>query len=290
MRFAILLSLIIIPLSQHALSVDLEPLHPNSDSMVVTDEMIAAHGYKGTAEVLVARFSKITRPVEIKSADEFVVNYSGQDSELQIWFEGKNLKDFLEKGVFNAHQNPLTRSQNYLFRRVAFEVGALRTYLFRQQAPDFFKIQENRKALFPRYGVVAYKGSDFPRIGSMELSDEYGEFALILKNNVKRRATWTQGDSIQGASGPYPMDRGKVNVRYNSVYLEAQIWGPVDLEDIEAVLVPRTVTREQLEFISARGLNAYFYDLHHKVLALRSDVAIRGKIREIPVSCEKLFQ
>lgn len=94
-------------------------------------------------------------------------------------------------------------------------------------------------------------------IGDIETADAYGPVAVKLKPSVRERTTATVGDSLNGLTQPYGVDQmpdltddqllaniyGGVNVQNYLPrgaiwdYMEAQIHGGVDLDDIDSVTV-----------------------------------------------------
>lgn len=94
-------------------------------------------------------------------------------------------------------------------------------------------------------------------VGDIETADAYGPVAVQLKPSVRERTTVTVGDSLNGLTQPYGVDQmpdltddqllaniyGGVNVQNYLPrgaiwdYMEAQIHGGVDLDDIDSVTV-----------------------------------------------------
>jgi hypothetical protein len=75
---------------------------------------------------------------------------------------------------------------------------------------------------------------------------DYGDVIAVLKNEVKKRSTWTQGDSlnlkyyfkknINEFVHTFYDNTANNLVRFGNYY-ETQIWGPVTLNDVDHLLV-----------------------------------------------------
>jgi hypothetical protein len=108
------------------------------------------------------------------------------------------------------------------------------------------------RELLPKYAVLRAAA-----LGERPLPTRYGAAALVLKPETAGRATWTYADSLdfsrraglfelEGEANSvlprtfaYKRRRGDKNACGN--YCEAQIWGPVTLDDVSAVVVPEGV-------------------------------------------------
>jgi hypothetical protein len=102
------------------------------------------------------------------------------------------------------------------------------------------------RELLPKYALLRAKA-----LGEQPLPTRYGSVALVLKPEVAERATWTYADSLdfsrraglyelEGESNgvlprtfSYKRRRGDANACVN--YCEAQIWGPVTMDDVASV-------------------------------------------------------
>jgi hypothetical protein len=102
-------------------------------------------------------------------------------------------------------------------------------------------VREKISQLLPIYGYVETPSA--PKV-TTNATDGYGVITAVLKPAVKRRATWTPHDSLFYNSPaltfdqPYTRGLKRAQGRRPRDYLEAQIWGGVEITDIEKLLVP----------------------------------------------------
>jgi len=119
------------------------------------------------------------------------------------------------------------------------------------------------RELLPKYAVLRAKA-----LGEQPLPTRYGGVALVLRPEVAARATWTYADSLDFSrrAGLYELEgeansvlprtftykrrRGDANACVN--YCEAQIWGPVTMDDVAEVRGATTAARA----LDAPGLRA----------------------------------
>ena len=82
----------------------------------------------------------------------------------------------------------------------------------------------------------------FPQMGLTMIHGGYGDVFAKLKDEVKKRSTWTSGDSLGQADTPesihtfFLKTSNVISVPDHS-YFEAQIWGELCLEDVDYMLV-----------------------------------------------------
>lgn len=142
---------------------------------------------------------------------------------------------------------------------------------------DMFEVERSR----PIYGYVKTRS-----VGDTYNSQgQYGEIAVVLKPEVNSRTTVTYGDSLTPGDAPAPMPFNQVadgdTVRLAMAatalahgrpsYVEAQIHGPVTLDDIAYVEVPPVISvwddrKREYKIHYAKTIQAKYPQLEFRVL------------------------
>lgn len=107
------------------------------------------------------------------------------------------------------------------------------------------------RELLPKY---AFLDAPDRGLGRFLLPTRYGEVAVVFKKEVSQRATWTYADTLDHSRRAGRYDRGgdanpalahtfsyrrKPGDRQRCVnYCEAQIWGELNLGDVEYLMIP----------------------------------------------------
>lgn len=249
----------------------------------ISDELLEKYGVNEIAEELVERLrqnSRNHRPQE-ERVPEILSN-----SDLQIWLEEKNIASVVKtQKVLNVHQANTIRSEKYLKGRFARENMMLGAMLY--TGPERLDAASKIAALFPKYAIL-----DIPSdidIGRQNIGGtNYGDFAFVLKDAVKRRTTWAEDDSYDGFVRVKPLEDTFLRRKGERPYLEAQIWGEVGLKDIDYVLVPEDVKPETLEALKTLNIPVWSW----------KEIKVSGRIRNSKNrllfspsgECSKLFR
>lgn len=189
-----------------------------------------------------------------------------KDSDLMMFFREENFTSISEKGFLNYHQVGFTRGDSTLGNRALHEDYILRLSIeakgydsfIREKLMDLYnKGQMDKKPIVLRearlkspynrirakYSYMVIRDLEMD-IGDIVFRNQYGNYAALLKEEVKFRSTWTPTDSL--AASPkdiFTFQDERVDIKaYSSqdikYYFEAQIWGDVALKDVQAWLVP----------------------------------------------------
>lgn len=123
-------------------------------------------------------------------------------------------------------------------------------------------------AVRPKYAYLLF---DRPRVkmGETKITDQYGNIFFKFKDAVKKRATYTPGDSLTLNQGEYVKTFYKQEKHYQTLnedrYWEAQIWGELTLADVDYVLVNcpsfRGLEKTQISALKVSGLKVYQCDV-----------------------------
>lgn len=110
--------------------------------------------------------------------------------------------------------------------------------------------------ILPKYGIVEFHDfANDPYVqefwelkSSREVSGQYGEIAVYLKDHVKRRTTVFPSDTGNGFHGRVEDLGQSLNQKevliiggqaYWGEFFEAEFWGPLTLNDIEKIVIPK---------------------------------------------------
>jgi hypothetical protein len=116
------------------------------------------------------------------------------------------------------------------------------------------------EAIFPKYAYLELT-SDVKFENSKAYS-AYGDVFAVLKSEVKRRTTWTIDDSVEARdrhlfTGQTLFgDQLPAANREKARYLEAQVWGELDLRDVSYFLVKKGST-QNLKELKKAGIPIY---------------------------------
>lgn len=135
------------------------------------------------------------------------------------------------------------------------------------------------KLLLPKYAYLIAHGDSVA-------NHSYGGAFFILKDSVKKRATWTTADSLalrrvtaeqafaDGTLNTFSHSNGDVNRRSltpgrggHPHYMEVQIWGPLNANDIGELVLPSTIVVEDF-------LKPYFQRILAKVMAAKIPISL----------------
>jgi hypothetical protein len=166
------------------------------------------------------------------------------DSELIMMVPSRVLSSIAARGFHNQHETASTGGCACTENRFNTEQEMIMTEL---------PYSDKGRELLPKYSSFNVKRSDF---GTFGLPTQYGDAAIIFKPEVKARSTWTFADSLNDMTGhsetgqpgftngnltrtdQYKRDKNDKNTCGNGYsYCEAQIWGGLDMTDVDSLLV-----------------------------------------------------
>ena len=188
-----------------------------------------------------------------------------KDVEILSLVPAANVKSLLKNGQLNLHQTKHTRGAFQLSRRAELEDLMLGIVLEdKYNASPTSPIHNLR----PKYGLVNFLKPCGVKINPQQHLLDYGDILVVYRDEVKRRATYTYSDSLSGyfvtVDGPSkprmlcdltaPVDKSRV-----LTYVEAQVWGAIDLADIAEFRIPEQ-RNDLLRVLKPAGLPIYSYD------------------------------
>lgn len=192
------------------------------------------------------------------------------DAEIVLFFHAQNFERILKSGFLNMHQTGITSGDSTPSHRGQIEELLLglqieaegyghfaRAALAQELAksdPSFDigkrkKFFRNQSKLSPfnrfrpKSAYLIVPNLDI-NVGDVVFKNHYGEIGALFKGSIKKRSTWTPTDSlIAHPSQFYLFTDSKVKSKARSTiwaryYFEAQIWGDLSLEDVEAWAIP----------------------------------------------------
>ncbi len=192
------------------------------------------------------------------------------DLELICIFPEQYLDSLIQKGQLNVHQ-------------VGHSRGVCEPAI-RAHAEDFMigihlesKYEANRESrlhfLRPKYGFVNLSKPCGIKVNPFRLL-QYGQVLIVYGDDVKLRSSYTYGDSLASYCEPWaitmrPLDPTPLTLLRpadekkgesdHCRYIEAQIWGPIELSDIKEFRVPKE-RQDLIDKLSATGKPVFSYD------------------------------
>jgi len=149
----------------------------------------------------------------------------------------------MDKGFLNVHQlkaSHLSSAGDYLTERIGKESQFIEVHL-----SDFgdSKLKRKINKILPKYSYLVVKNNPYNR--TTKFIQEYGHILARLKDQIKRRATFSLSDSLGTKSSNEihtfrfkGKDKGKLKKNADTNWeAEAQIWGSLLPSDIEYFLV-----------------------------------------------------
>ncbi len=227
----------------------------NLDSSLIEDSRLAA-------QMLVERLR--LNELAKQGADSYPASGPfANEAKIQMNFQiptgdktGKWIESLRLKGFLNYHESKTTGGINSPAWRATQEDQLVDLTLEETSAGD---------SLRPKYGIVLpEKPEDYSlwTEGSKQYipQQRYGGWVVVFKNLVKYRTTFTPVDSLlrwgRVAQTLDSVESGPIR-GYDGEYLEAQIWGEIDLADVDYFLVPEDATAAEIKMMKQLGLPMY---------------------------------
>lgn len=206
------------------------------------------HSSQKIAQNLIAKYffnyDKPTKSKDLLDSD-FDIYHS---TSIIMAVKSEYLSAMLEQGFLNQHQTGKSSGQYKPYQRRVVEELLIQTSISSRDNQEYEdKINEIR----PKYAYLIFD-KEKTGIDKSFMSNQYGNLLIRFKDSVKKRSTFTNADSLDYAlqrKGPeqYDLQNYKIhtfyyqtenlNLKRLSGYYEAQIWGPLQKEDIDYILV-----------------------------------------------------
>lgn len=227
------------------------------ENFVLSSDLLTKYSAEQVARSIVARYQRIQQQ---GPAPAIPTNF-----EMQLYFPARNLKS-LGEGISNVHLK-LSKMKEGVFKdemksqyakRLRMELAALDLHF--DDALNFPKLAE----ILPKYAVLLVDNAEVKQNGNENPARFYGEVVVVLESqSLKGRITWYPGDSIslweEGNSEKLKFLENLKPVSKVLSYYEAQIWGPVTLENIQEFRVPTSASPEIIEALKMYGRPIYTY-------------------------------
>jgi hypothetical protein len=147
------------------------------------------------------------------------------NSVIEMAFSESYISAIQQNCFLNQHQIDHGRGSAYTRQRVSLE-----DRLIHAQLGDADEVR-------PKYAFLALKGDTRFR-GTLETNGYHGNIIAVLKDEIKRRATFTPTDSFRGHDIHTFYFRPKWTPRFPANdYWEAQIWGKLCFKDVDHFIV-----------------------------------------------------
>lgn len=148
------------------------------------------------------------------------------NGKILIAFDESNIISIIkDDNIYNAHYlNNLNPDDTYASRKESEDAIINKNI-------NCYTNQE--KLLRPKYAYF------LPKSSRLHLSDEYGNIFAMVKDHVKKRSTYTLEDSmdLKNKLNAHTFYQKKNLDNSLKSYMEAQIWGLLQLSDIEYLLI-----------------------------------------------------
>jgi hypothetical protein len=194
-----------------------------------------------------------------KSIDEF---------ELVSLFPEQYLDSLITQGQLNVHQVGHSRGVCEPAIRAHAEDFFLGIHLQNSYDPD-----KNSRLhyLRPKYGYINFLKPCGIKTNPFRLI-QYGQILIVYTDAVKYRSSYTYGDSLASYCEPWaitmhPLDPAPLTMMKppgkeetpNCRFVEAQIWGPLELQDIKEFRIPKS-REDLLQKLAATAKPVFSYD------------------------------
>lgn len=169
----------------------------------------------------------------------------GDQSDIMMYVPSGVLDSVAKYGFQNQHITRTTKGCNCREMRWSQEnilSGTLHSY------------SSKAKDVLPKYSALNVRNKDFFSYAGSGSANEYGDVIFVFKEDVKKRSSWTRTDSL-GAS-PFRgsnvvstfgfKEKQPANFKCAG-YCETQIWGELDLSDVEYAIVNTNTVPEALK-------------------------------------------
>ncbi|MBX9685356.1 MAG: hypothetical protein K2X27_01565 [Candidatus Obscuribacterales bacterium] len=205
-------------------------------------------------------------PNEIEESGKFPKSLD--ELELVCLFPEKYLDSLLSQGQLNVHQVGHSRGLCQKEIRAHAEDFMIGIHLENPYNP---KADSRVHQIRPKYGFLNFKTPCGIQVNPFRLVP-YGQILIVYNDEVKLRSSYSFGDSLASYCEPYaqtqnpldplPLTLLKAPGAKDSAtcrYVEAQIWGPLDLSDIKEFRIPKD-RKDLLEKLSSAGKAVFSYD------------------------------
>jgi hypothetical protein len=200
------------------------------------------------------------------------------NSEIVSFFPAKFALDVVRHGQLNYHQTGNTLGTQLDFWRAVCEetmIGLRLSPVYKPSSSD------RSNFLRPKYGLVNFLSYANIPVDPQSIL-RYGEVIVVYRDEVKWRTTYTYGDSMDALVWRTSVEEPELLINgladyatpksacSQTLYVEAQIWGPLDVTDVQEFRIPSDKKLIAQELKTA-GLPIFTYD--RLALEKRSDLA-----------------
>lgn len=221
----------------------------------ITQAELLGSDTRAVARALVARLADYNSRI---ASEQSRHEGGAETSRLVILGSWEVLGSICRHGFLNQHMTGWTSgtlANGYRFRAE------------QQMALACLPYSHHGRLLLPKYAFVTSARLQKP---ARKFTEHYGPLAFVLKDTVKSRTTFSLGDSLthylhneatkakRMRPFVYPFGAGfatQPSAGNGVPYAEAQIWGELDLSDVEYVLSP--ADSRVLEALKETGLPVY---------------------------------
>ncbi|MDC0980206.1 hypothetical protein OAQ84_00575 [Bdellovibrionales bacterium] len=236
---------------------------------------------KAIGRGVIKRHKSIEQPHKSSS-----VNLKDESISIAIAVEGNYLDNIRRDGFLNYHQTGRTGGYSTLTDRSESEDWNLKLALPSDPHESHLS---NGHYVRPKSAFLLFQGKykkyDLG-MTSPRIVRQYGDIFMVLNNNIKKRALWSHTDTLrQDPDQLHTFDyKGAVHTnvknRINAYYFEALIYGHVDRNDINYIMmnIDQDLFDQEIGYSKeAKKFNVPIYSYKRKELAGVRWEAVRGR-------------
>jgi hypothetical protein len=225
---------------------------------VVPPSVYEKYSVNHIAEMLIHRTRLLRERVNAPS-----VSYDYfHDTEIQLAFTEKHIGSIKEGCFQNQHQTGNSEGTLNVRRRIKTENQMIEVDLNDQDTNTRTKVNWIR----PVYAYLSHTKKVSKKFRTQKLYKRYGNIFAVLKDEVKKRSTWTPADSLSIDANKsntysfyYKSEQKVKAMSWN--YFEAQIWGKTCFEDVKYFIVNCNFTKkvklQSLNLLKSSGIPVY---------------------------------
>lgn len=184
------------------------------------------------AQSLILRKHRLSENQSIRDFHYDFIN----DTKIAIAFSEKYAAGIISKGFLNQHQ---IKRSNGAFAPV-FRADLEDRLIGHELSPAYRADKEKVNRLRPKYAFLIMDKIKRD-MGLNSILPNYGNIYAILNKSAKSRSTFTAGDSLDMRATYKDAKtfffRSRQPLKLRDVYFEAQIWGELDMKDVNHFLV-----------------------------------------------------
>jgi len=268
---------------------------------VIPNEVYKKYDSRSIGASIVARLHQLKEvPTDAPLGQPIAYDFY-RHSEIHLYFPQSAIRDVLSSGFLNQHQTYNTSAGVFDPQRR----GSIEELMTRLKLVKNYKSgkKEAANAVRPKYAIFDLNLPQVigtPTVNSTEFKIRtmdagfYGDVIAVLKTEVKDRTTWTPTDSFSAPEKVQTLFVRPTEMIAEGVlfkrsiytdYYEAQIWGALDLNDIQEFRIPADLPEYRIKILKTSGIPIYFYKIDNQFgrnQRARDQLVFAGDRKDVP--------